>query len=218
MDFPAWYTPAPVDELGTPPEFNVDNGEGVFHCEEWHSWFRGVPAAPTIGETYVLVKAPSSTAVVVTDIDIELHRYRRWKRQGTIVQCGYGGDIFTATTASFSFLNNDSRVRIEGENGQGTVPPDQYRVLPGLAEVIGFAPDDRPGFYEWSMTIRAIIDQEEVVQQVGSEEAPLYSFVQPNVDVFEVLPAVDWDIAACEWVPADYSLVAPTGQRDWSCG
>jgi hypothetical protein len=151
----------------------------------------------------VLVKAPSSTAVVITNVEIKILRYHEWDSTGSLIQCGYGADAYGASTATFSFAKNDSTLHLSrlteaGDTADFTIPPDQFRVDAGLTEVIALHPEGRPGFYEWSITVHAIIDQKQVVDRLGTDDAPLLTAIIPEGQS-DRLKTVDWDLASCRW-------------------
>jgi hypothetical protein len=231
FEFPVWYTSTPVHELGVPPEF--DSNRGSWHCNEWLDWFRTVPAFPG-GETYVIIKAPSSTAVVITSVEITVHSHNELDGDGALIQCGYGGDGYFVSTATLSFLDRDSVLRLKAlEDDQDyAIPPDQFRVEAGLSEVIAFEGEGEPGVYEWSMVVNAVINQKAVTQQVGSEADPLLTIVTPDSGsdpeahdeqtplgfLLEVYDAVDWDPVACEWITANYANLDSTDGSDGTNG
>jgi hypothetical protein len=237
FEFPMWYTTTNVDELGVPPEFELDRGSMEWHCREWLDWFRSVSAFPG-GESYVIVKAPSSAAVVITGVEITVHSRNELNGDGAFIQCGYGGDAYFVSTATISFLQNDSVLRLSAlsdEDVSGAadyaIPPDQFRVEAGLSEVIAFEAVGEPGVYEYSMTVNAIINQQAVTQQVGTEEAPLLAIVTADTQehsdtpetqtplsyLFEEYEPIDWDLVACEWGNPDYVYIELTDERAWSC-
>ena len=224
---PTYYTPLSADELGVPPKFELDKtGSIEWHCKEWNRWLPTVKATPPNGDTYVLVKAPSSTAVVITRVEIEILRYRPWNSTGSLIRCGYGADYYEASVATFSFLQNNSKLHVSRltENRdplEFTVPPDQFRVAAGLTEVLALHPQGRPGFYEWSMTVHAIINQKQVVERLGTEDEPLLTAIFPKDQPYggDAIKTIDWDLVSCQWTEPPYgSGVKPDDPRRWSCG
>jgi hypothetical protein len=231
FEFPVWYTNTPVNQLGVPPKFDSDRRQ--WHCQEWLDWFRTVSAFPG-GETYVILKAPSSTAVVITGVEITVHSHNSLDGSGALIKCGYGGDGYWVSTAVLSFFHEDSVLRLRALEGDRdyAIPPDQFRVEAGLSEVIAFEGEGEPGVYEWSMVVNAIINQERVTQHVGSEADPLVTIVTPDSGsgpetqdgqtplgyLLEVYDAVDWDPVACEWITADYGNFDATDGRDGASG
>ncbi len=209
-----------LSAIGTPPEFTVDDNTQEAHCSEWESWLDEVDAAYWGGSHEFAVAAPTETAVVIVDVEFEIYDHR--PVDGTSqVQCQYGAGGHYATTGLFNLESGAPVLELSSDGGTAeaedfVVPPDSYRVEAGITETIELVPQGDDGWWEWSMTVTAIVDQEEVSQRVGSPENPILTFKHsPESDE---LPRFDWDIASCSWTAPpygdpDYKTTLPS----WTC-
>lgn len=219
-DAAVWVTDRPVSALGKPPRFVPDSGQES-HCDDWMDWLPSVGAAPSTGDVIIEVAAPAAAPVVITDFNVSVYKHEA-VQSTTLIQCLYGAGGYFTSTGTVDLNRNNPKIEIASESDESgerlfSIPPDQFRVGAGLTELIQMSPKGEPGFYDWAMEARAVIDQKSYSVALGTKDKPLRTFIAPeDMEIFDSTRYIDWHVDSCQWGPPPawgYDKVWPA----WSC-
>jgi hypothetical protein len=186
--------PAPIDQVPAPPPYPGDAMSD--HCGLWwQGWFPSQHAADEVPPT-IAVAAPVRAGVTI--VGASVHVFRSYQPPGvSFIMCLHGGGPIAGTLLTVDLSRPDVAPTVVADDGSDkplSLPGAVIDVPAGQTQYVVVTPHGEPTFYEWSLTLRVIVDQRPATFTFGSREHPLLSWLG-------IVPtqAYDYDLQRHVW-------------------
>lgn len=173
--------PIPISKVSVPPAYPID--EEANHCDVWwNNWLEHEDASPDPPDPMIQVSAPASADVTVIAARVRI--FHAYKPQAvSFIECTAGGGPIPGTLLNIDLTHPGAIPTVVSDIGTAvplSMPGAVINIDAGQTQYINVVPRGRNEFYDWSVTLTVIVDQNTETFVFGSAHNPLRSWLGPT--------------------------------------
>jgi len=186
--------PSPIISVSVPPRYPSQQSDD--HCGRWwNGWFQSEDASALKVPT-VEISAPVGAAAAVVSATVRVFHSSVPHALSTI-SCVSGAGPSPGTLLNVDLDRPNALPTIVSDDGSNvalSVPNAVISIPAGQTEYVAITPTGSKRWYEWSVSLDVVVNQQTTSYAFGNLKSPLMSWLGP-------MPAIsyDFDFASHSW-------------------